>query len=75
MPPRRRALLLLAAATAAPVLLAGAGTRSGLRVSNLLLGDAGDLSGRDELWPYFEQAAAGSPWLGWGLGAGNVVVP
>jgi O-antigen ligase len=75
MPPRRRALLLLAAATAAPVLLAGAGALSGLRVFNLLLGNAGDLSGREELWPYFEQAAAGSPWLGWGLGAGNVVVP
>ncbi|HJS88182.1 MAG TPA: O-antigen ligase family protein, partial [Acetobacteraceae bacterium] len=60
---------------AAPVLLAGAGALSDLRVFNLLLSDAADLSGRGELWPYFEQAASRSPWFGWGVGAGNVVVP
>ncbi len=75
MPLRRRALLLLSGAVAAPLLLLGAGALSDLRVFNLLLGDAGDLSGREELWPYFEQAASSSPWLGWGLGAGNAVVP
>lgn len=72
---RRRVLLLLVCAAAAPVLLVGADALAGLRVFNLLLSDAGDLSGREELWPYFEQAAARSPWFGWGVGSGNVVVP
>ncbi len=75
MPPRRRALLLLSGAVAAPLLLSAAGALSDLRVFNLLLSDAGDLSGREELWPYFEQAASRSPWFGWGIGAGNFVVP
>lgn len=75
MPLGRRALLLLSAAITASSLLVGAGALSSLRVFNLLLADVGDLSGREELWPYFEQAAARSPWFGWGLGAGNVVVP
>jgi O-antigen ligase len=75
LPGRARALLLLSGAAAAPLLLAGAGALSGLRVFNLLLTDAADLSGRDELWPYFEHAATSSPWIGWGVGAGNFVVP
>ncbi|MEO9190950.1 MAG: O-antigen ligase family protein [Acetobacteraceae bacterium] len=75
MPLRRRALLLLAAGLAAPVLALGMASLSGLRVFNLLRSDAGDLSGREELWPYFERAAARSPWFGWGVGSGNNVVP
>ncbi len=75
MPRRRRVPLLLACATSVPVLVVGADALAGLRVFNLLLGDAADLSGREELWPYFEQAAGSSPWFGWGVGAGNVVVP
>ena len=27
------------------------------------------------LWPPFEQAAAASPWFGWGVGAGNAIIP
>lgn len=75
MPFRRRALLLLTCGLAIPPLVIGASALSGLRVFNLLLTDAGDLSGREELWPYFEHAAARSPWFGWGIGAGNWVVP
>ncbi len=75
LPLSRRALLLLACGLAVPVLAIGASELSDLRVFNLLLTDAGDLSGREELWPYFEQAAARSPWFGWGIGAGNWVVP
>jgi O-antigen ligase len=27
------------------------------------------------LWPPFKQAAAASPWFGWGVGAGNAIIP
>ncbi len=37
--------------------------------------EAGNLSGRGLLWPAFEAAADQSPWFGWGIGAGNAVVP
>jgi O-antigen ligase len=53
-----------------------AGALADLRLFNLLTGDeAGNLSGRDLLWPEFEHAAGTSPWFGWGLGAGNVIIP
>ena len=41
----------------------------------MLNGEAANLSGRDLLWPPFEQAAAASPWFGWGVGAGNAIIP
>ncbi|MDQ2801933.1 MAG: O-antigen ligase family protein [Pseudomonadota bacterium] len=72
---RTRILLLLAGAAALPLLVAAAASLDSLRVFNLLAHDAADLSGRSELWPLFEKAAAGSPWFGWGVGAGNVIVP
>ncbi len=75
LPGHRRVALLLAALLVGAALLLAGGWLSGLRVFGLLLNDAGDLSGRDELWPYFERAAAASPWFGWGVGAGNYVVP
>jgi O-antigen ligase len=46
-----------------------------LRLFNLLAGEAGNLSGRELLWPAFRQAAASSPWFGWGVGAGNAIIP
>jgi O-antigen ligase len=46
-----------------------------VRLFNVLSGEAGNLSGRELLWPPFEQAAAASPWFGWGVGAGNAVIP
>ena len=46
-----------------------------MRLFNVLLNETGNLSGRDLLWPSFEDAAAQSPWFGWGVGAGNVVIP
>jgi O-antigen ligase len=41
----------------------------------VLTTNLGNLSGRELLWPNFAQAAAGSPWLGWGVGAGNLIIP
>src|SRR5271165_639098 len=73
---RRRLTLLLAGAVALPVLLALAGELGGLRLFHVLTDqDASDLSGRQVLWPIFEDAAARSPWFGWGVGAGNAVIP
>jgi O-antigen ligase len=46
-----------------------------VRLFNVLTNEAGNLSGRDLLWPPFEQAAAASPWFGWGVGAGNAIIP
>ncbi len=75
VPRRARVLLLLAGAAALPVLAAFADSFAMLRLFNMLANDAGDLSGRGELWPLFERAAAEAPWFGWGVGAGNAVVP
>jgi O-antigen ligase len=75
VPRRMRFQLLLAALCLLPVLLVCARSLDGLRVFNLLLNDAGDLSGRTALWSYFEAASAHAPWFGWGVGAGNLIVP
>jgi O-antigen ligase len=72
---RRRLTLLLAGGAILPVLAVLAGEMTELRLFNALSGQASDLSGRDILWPIFETAAAQSPWFGWGIGAGNAVIP
>jgi O-antigen ligase len=78
-PARHRLLLVLSAAAALPlaVLLLGAtgADVSAVRAFNVLEIGVGNLSGRQILWPNFEHAAAQSPWLGWGVGAGNVIIP
>ncbi len=75
LPRRRRMTLLLAAAAALPVLAGLADSLSALRLFNVVEHEATNLSGRGELWPLFEQAAAESPWFGWGVGAGNTIIP
>jgi O-antigen ligase len=46
------------------------------RVIDLVrLGEAANLSNRDLVWPYFQQAFAASPLFGWGVGAGKVIIP
>jgi len=80
VPARHRLLLVLASATALPL---AAALLLGLvptdldvvRAFNVLTTNLGNLSGRQLLWPNFEHAAAISPWLGWGVGAGNVIIP
>nr|WP_294563994.1 O-antigen ligase family protein [uncultured Rhodopila sp.] len=74
-PLHRRLLLIVAGAVAAPVMLLFAGDLSDIRLFNVVTNYAGDLSGRGLLWPAFEAASAQSPWFGWGIGAGNAVVP
>jgi O-antigen ligase len=73
---QRRFIPLLAAAAAACLAVMFASTFSFLRVVDLAkLGEATDLSNRNLVWPYFEHAFQTSPWIGWGVGAGKVVVP
>jgi O-antigen ligase len=74
-PRSHRLGLVLGLAACVPAVLLLAGDLTGLRLFNAVSNYAGDLSGRDELWPAFEKAAAASPWFGWGLGAGNTIIP
>jgi O-antigen ligase len=74
-PRRFRILPMLLAACLLPLLVLLANELSAVRLFNVLSNEAGHLSGRDLLWPPFEQAAAASPWFGWGVGAGNVIIP
>ncbi|HVE23025.1 MAG TPA: O-antigen ligase family protein [Acidocella sp.] len=39
------------------------------------LGEAESLSNRALVWPYFQHAFAASPFFGWGIGAGKVIIP
>lgn len=70
-----RLALLLGIAALLPVALLLAGDFSDIRVFNVFSHAATNLSGRDLLWPAFEHAANTAPWFGWGLGAGNLVIP
>jgi O-antigen ligase len=74
-PRHRRILPILLAAGLLPVLVALAPGLPMVRLFHLLSDEAGNLSGRELLWPPFERAAEASPWLGWGVGAGNVIIP
>jgi O-antigen ligase len=69
-----RRLLILAGLAAAPILLVFAGNLGDIRLFNVALNETSNLSGREFLWPSFENAAALSPWFGWGTGAGNAVI-
>ena len=71
---RRRWGLLLAGAAVLPIAMLLVGDLTELRLFNAVTTYAGNLSGRAELWPAFEKAAAESPWFGWELGAGNVII-
>lgn len=74
LPWPRRVGLLLGGAAAGAGLLTASGPLGDIRVFNLLATDAENLSGRDEIWPLFQSAWDASPWWGWGVGAGKVLV-
>ena len=71
----RRVTLVLAGACLLPLLIAAAGSLGEVRLFNVLSSEAGSLSGRDLIWPVFQDAWDQSPWVGWGVGAGRVVLP
>ena len=75
LPRRYRILPLLLAGCLVPLLAVLAQEFPMVRLFNVLNGQAGNWSGRELLWPPFEQAAAASPWFGWGVGAGNAIIP
>lgn len=75
IPRARRAILAAAGALSLPVLMVLGETFSSLRLFTVLSSEAANLSGRELLWTAVEAAADQAPWFGWGLGAGNVVIP
>jgi len=74
-PKHYRLLLVLVAGAMLPLLVLVAGDLDEIRLFNVISNEAANLSGRTLLWPAFEAAAAQSPWFGWGIGAGNAVIP
>ncbi len=73
-PPHYRVLLILGVGAMLPVLGLLTGDLGDIRLFNVVANEAGNLSGRTLLWPAFEAAADQSPWFGWGIGSGNVVI-
>jgi O-antigen ligase len=70
----QRLVLILSVLALLPALTLFAGDLQDLRLFNVIVSETTNLSGRSLLWPNFEDAAAQSPWFGWGVGAGNVVI-
>ncbi len=66
--------LLLAAGLLLPLLAVVAGKLTSIRLFNVLSDDPEGLSGRDLIWPLFQDAWAERPWTGWGVGAGKTLV-
>jgi hypothetical protein len=72
----RAPLALAAVGVLVAVAVLFLGDLSFIRVVDLArLGQGGNLSNRGLVWPMFEAAIAGSPWVGWGVGAGKMIVP
>jgi O-antigen ligase len=73
---KRNLMALAAAGAMLAVAILFLGQFSFIRAIDLVQsGQAGNLSNRDLIWPYFEAGITASPWLGWGVGAGKMVVP
>jgi O-antigen ligase len=72
---RDRLLLILSALALLPVLSVAAGNLEDIRLFKVVINETANLSGRGLLWPSFEDAAAQAPWFGWGIGAGNAIIP
>jgi hypothetical protein len=73
---QRRLMALAAVGAAAALAVIFLANLSFLRVVDMVqLGQAENLSNRQLIWPIFEAAIIASPWIGWGVGAGKVIVP
>jgi O-antigen ligase len=72
---RDRLTLILSALALLPVMALLAGALGDVRLFKVVVNETANLSGRDLLWPSFEDAAALSPWFGWGIGSGNAIIP
>jgi O-antigen ligase len=71
---RQRLLPVLLAGCLLPLVIVLSHEMPGLRLFQVLSSEPTNWSGRDLLWPPFEDAAVGSPWFGWGIGAGNAII-
>jgi hypothetical protein len=72
---RQLYLLALAGALGSGAILFAKGLTF-IRIVGLTeLGEAANLSNRDLVWPYFQNALLSSPVFGWGVGAGKVIIP
>jgi O-antigen ligase len=71
---RHRLLPVLLAGCLLPLAMVLAHDIPGLRLFQVLSSEPTNWSGRDLLWPPFQEAALSSPWFGWGIGAGNAVI-
>ncbi len=69
-----RLLPVLLVACLVPLALVLAQDLPTLRLFNLLSSEPTNLSGRDLLWPPFQEVVSRSPWFGWGVGAGNAII-
>ncbi len=73
---QRRLMALAGAGALAALVLLGSGMLGFLRAVDLTkLGEASNLSHRLLVWPFFIQAIQQSPWVGWGVGAGKIIIP
>ncbi len=73
---QKRLLPLAASGAMAAMILLASGLLGFLRAVDLTrLGEATNLSHRLLVWPYFIEAIRQSPWVGWGVGAGKVIIP
>lgn len=73
---RGKILVLATSGALASLAFMFIGSLSFLRVIGLAqAGQATNLSNRGLTWPYFEIAIHNSLWVGWGAGAGKVIIP
>lgn len=74
--PRAKIIILAAIGAAASLAFMFIGSLKFLRVIGLAqAGEATNLSNRGLTWPYFQLAFHDLPWVGWGAGAGKVIIP
>ena len=73
-PLARRLPVLLAAGMALPLVIALAGALTSIRLFSVLSEGADSLSGREVIWPLFQETWDVSPWFGWGVGAAKMLV-
>ncbi|MGE4482515.1 O-antigen ligase family protein [Acidocella sp.] len=73
---QKRLLPLAAAGAMVALAVLASGPLGFLRAVDLTkLGEAVNLSHRLLVWPHFIEAIRQSPWVGWGVGAGKVIIP
>jgi O-antigen ligase len=73
-PALRRLPVILAGGLALIALALFAEQITSIRLFHVLNEEVDSLSGREVIWPYFQDAWQSSPWLGWGMGAAKMLI-